>query len=254
MRTRQLSWSSYFIVGGVGFLVLAMAGCGPSTRPITYNLSKVARVRAVAPDKVLNVRVLRDGRRQNSANSILFQGDSETEYKGERVCVNAESHYAPGAVPQQITALIAGHMRQRHAFKNVVHGQNDWADYQLVGVLSTFYARQEFDYGAAVGSSFGLIGAAAVANNTEATEVRIVFTGLAVYDRTGRLVGNLSDVVLQRNGKEPSDAYCLKAYEAVNRHLYSAISTLAGSIEALVGQTVSGWAPPAPVGNQPWGS
>jgi hypothetical protein len=222
------------LVASIGLILLAASGCGPANRLITYDVSRVARGKPVALDKVLNVRPLRDGRRQVAMNAPLFRGDSEVKIGEQRVCVNAEVDYAPGSVPRQITALVARHLRQRRAFKNVVYGANDGADYQLVGVLTMFYARQAYDYGAAVGGAFGLIGALAVANNSEPTEVIISFTKLQLLDRQGRLVGKLDDIVVRKTSKEPSDANCIQVYNAPNRYLYSAISMLANAVERTI--------------------
>jgi hypothetical protein len=222
-------------------LVLTNSGCGLSTRIITYDVSKVTPSSAVAPEKILNVRVLNDTRQQNSANGVLFLGDREVNDNEKRICVNSESGYETGSVPRQISALIAEHLRQRHAFKDVVYGDNNWADYQLAGNLSAFYAKQDYDYGAAVGSSFGMIGALATANNTEPTEIRIAITSLVLYDRMGGIVGRPNDIVFYAKTNEPSDAYCWEVYEAVNRYLFSVISRLATSVESLVSLSASGW-------------
>jgi hypothetical protein len=222
-----------FLVIGVMAASIATSGCA-TFQPITYDVSKVASGRPLEPTKVLNVRILRDARRLDPENSILFSGDKETVYQGKTVCVNSERHYETGTVPRQVTALIASHLRHRKSFKNVVFGESNGADYQLVGTLSAFYVRQDFDYGAAVGSAFGLIGALMTAGNTNPTEIRIAFTGLELYDRNGTLLGRPEDVFFYEKSPQSSDAYCFAVYQVANDHLYKAVSKLADSVESML--------------------
>ncbi|MCP4675995.1 MAG: hypothetical protein GY854_10915 [Deltaproteobacteria bacterium] len=168
---------------------------------------------------VLSVQNFQDVRQTKAKNTVLFNRGRETRLDGKIVCINSERSYEQGTVAHQIMTSVAQHLRHKRIFKSVVVGNRGRADYYLSGKLSYFYGKQDLSIGAAVGASFGLVGALATAGVKTQGEILISIEEAVVTDGSGRIVATLGTITESYIGEMPADGACHQIFHNVNNHL-----------------------------------
>ncbi len=171
-------------------LPLFLVGCTINQK-ITYPINDIAAQADKShtiPIKV-EVRVFEDNRRNIEDNAVLFSKNRQTALHGKGQCINAEKHYKNDLVVNQIAQIMTNHFNASALFAQATcqeHGVE--CDYYLTGTLNSFYCEQEYSPAAAVGASFGLIGALATANLKTHGKVIIDISNLKLYKQDGTLV------------------------------------------------------------------
>jgi hypothetical protein len=93
---------------------------------------------------------------------------------------------------------------------------------------------QDFHWGSAIGAHFGLIGAAATADNHSRAQIWIEFDALTLSDGGGRVLAKLPPVRVRYQGELPIDAQCLATYENVKNQFKIAVGRLAVRVEEAI--------------------
>ena len=96
------------------------------------------------------------------------------------------------------------------------YNESQYSDYYLTGTLNSFYAEQEFSAGAAVGASFGLLGAIATAGIKTPGKIIIDISDLKLYKKDGTLVKDFGNFYKEYEGDFKADASCWCAYWNAN--------------------------------------
>jgi hypothetical protein len=212
---------------------ILFAGCAP-THHLIYSTDDIRPARKPSLPVTLRVETFRDLRRAIPDNDILFKSSNEQVVDGRRRCVNGEKWYPPdGAVAQEVSLAVASHISKRRVVRVHTDGRVH-ADYVLRGSIRRIYGVQNYHWGSAIGASFGLIGAAATANNQSLATIWIEFDDLTLLDTSGRVLTKLAPLNAKYNRMMPIDAYCSATYHNVKDHLKLAIAQLALRVERAI--------------------
>ena len=99
------------------------------------------------------------------------------------------------------------------------YNQSQQSNYYLTGTLNSFYCEQEFSTGAAIGASFGLIGALATAGIKTPGKIIIDISDLKLYKKDGNLVKDFGNFYKEYKDDFKADANCWCAYWNANQML-----------------------------------
>jgi hypothetical protein len=202
------------------FLVpLFLVGCTASQK-VTYKLDDIAASQSIEPLPItVEVRILEDNRKNVSENAVLFSNPRQVKLNGKQTCINSEKNYVKDTVANQITRLMVDHFNKARLFQLASYKQNQFCDYYLTGKLNSFYSEQEYSSGAAVGASFGLIGALATAGIKTPGKIVIDISDLKLYKKDGTLVKDLGGFYKEYQDNFKADAACWCAYFNANEML-----------------------------------
>jgi len=172
-------------------------------------------------------------------NQILFASGKQAKIGATTYCTNAEKHYDQGTVPNQISKLIAEHLKKKETFKEVTFNKKGEADIYLVGKLRRFYGQRVYSPAVTAplqtGMMFGAIGGAlsSLATLTKMPGfVEIEFSDLVIHRKDGSVAGRIDNIYEKAEKKINADGYCWSIYGAVNEELKKAVEKLATEIEA----------------------
>jgi hypothetical protein len=191
----------------------------------------VAKAQGARLDVALQIVQFKDSRRSGPYHDILFLGTNEPKIDGKRHCVNGEKWYEEGAVAREVSQAVAHYVHKRGRVKVVGANAPERPLFSLRGNIQALYGVQEYHWGSAIGAGFGLIGAAATANNKSLGQVYIELKDLTLVDEAGREVSRLAPVVVNFEGELPIDANCVKTYVNVREHFTRAAELVAASVE-----------------------
>ncbi len=200
-------------------LPLIFFGCTISQK-ITYKTDELSKSpnAYMIPAKVA-VKVLKDNRENIEENAVLFDNPRQIKLNGEQTCINSEKHYKKDTVVNQITKIMVAHFNEAKLFEKAYYQKSEYSGYYLSGKLNRFYAEQKFSTGAAVGASFGLIGALATSGIKTPGKIIINISDLKLFNQDGTLVKDFGNFYKEYNNDFQADAYCWCAYWNANEKL-----------------------------------
>ena len=173
---------------------------------------------------VLNVKLLKDNRQNDPNFKMLTKGKANQPLKDKAFCVNAESQYLKGSVPEQISRVLVNHFNKRKTFKNVFFNKG-LADYYLTGSLFSYFGRQDHvksnpynQFYKSYGISEGV--------------VIITLTDVMIWDKDMKAIKNLGTIKRVYGYESMDDVECHCVYQAVDEKLKLYYSELIGQIEA----------------------
>jgi len=219
-------------------MLFLIQGCGGMKIAYKMNDIQVKRVEDLS-QLVLDVQIFEDIRQSVDDNRILFASAKQARIGATTYCINAEKHYDQGTVPNQISKLIAEHLKKKETFKEVTFNKREEADVYLVGKLRRFYGQRVYSPAVTAtlqtGMMFGAIGGAlsSLATLTKMSgSVEIEFSELVIYRKDGSVAGKIDNIYEKVEKKINADGYCWSIYGAVNEELKNAVEKLAAEIEA----------------------
>ncbi len=170
------------------------------------------------PAKV-DIRILEDNRANIEENNVLFENPRQIRLNKKQKGINSEKHYKKDPVVNQITKIMVEHFNVARLFESSFYDESENSDYYLTGTLNSFYAEQDFSTGAAIGSSFGLIGALATAGVKTPGIIIIDISDLKLYKKDGTLIKDFGSFYKEYNNDFAADGYCWCAYWNANEML-----------------------------------
>lgn len=198
------------------FLPLFFIGCTISQK-ITYKTDDLAADKSVKPiPAVVDVRIFKDNRDSFEANSVLFSNPHQMRLDGKQMCINSEKHYKKDTVVNQFTRILVDHFNKARLFEMSLCDQSKFSDYYMTGTLNSFYAQQEYSTGAAVGASFGLVGALATSGIKTPGKIIIDVSDLKLFRKDGTLVKDFGSFYKEYVDEFKVDAYCWCAFWNAN--------------------------------------
>jgi hypothetical protein len=204
------------------FLFLAplfLMACVP-TQKIVYNTNDLAAPNTVKMIPIMvDVRDFDDNRANMEENVVLFNNPRQVRLNGKQTCINSEKHYQKDPVVGQLSNLLVEHFNKARLFNMSFYGQSPFTNYYLTGTLNSFYAEQEFSTGAAMGASFGLIGALATAGIKTPGKIVIDISDLKLYKKDGTLIKDFGNFYKEYKDEFRADASCWCAYWNANAML-----------------------------------
>lgn len=210
--------------------ILSLTGCATNFK-IAYNTSDIAEEPAAPKMLIVNIQPFDDERQTIDENKVLFENGRYAVVNGKRSCVNSEEHYEEGAVPVQISNIIAEHLNQKHFFEKVVFNNKDIADYYISGKIKRFYGEQEISIADEVGAQFGLIGASVTSGIKTPAKIVIQITDLELHDNTGRVVQKFADINERYDESPRADSSCWSIYSNINEKLKITVEKLSQNIK-----------------------
>ena len=111
------------------------------------------------------------------------------------------------------------HFNKANLFSKAFYDRNEESNYYLTGTLNRFYCEQEFSTAAAVGASFGLIGAIATAGIKTPGKIIIDISDLKLYRKDGTLIRDFGDFRKMYKNEFKADANCFCVYWNINTKL-----------------------------------
>jgi hypothetical protein len=221
-------------------VLLLVQGCGGMKIAYKMNDIPVKRVEDLS-QLVLDIQILEDVRQSVDDNQVLFTSGKQARIGGATYCINAERHYDEGTVPNQISKLIAEHLKKKETFKDVTFNKKGEADIYLVGKLRRFYGQRAYSLAVTTtlqtGMMFGAIGGAlsSLATLTKMPGyVEIEFSNLVIYRKDGSAAGKIDNIYDKAEKKINADGYCWSIYRAVNEELKNAVEKLAADVETML--------------------
>lgn len=199
------------------FAPLFLIGCTVSQK-IVYKTDDAPQTVRPLP-ALVEVRILVDNRSALEENAILFQNPRQFKLNGKQTCINSEKHYKKESVVSQVTKIMVDHFNKARLFDMSYYNQSENSNYYLTGTLNSFYAEQEFSKGAAVGASFGLVGALATSGIKTPGKIVIDISDLKLYSKDGTLVKDFGNFYKEYMDDFKVDAYCWCAYWNANEML-----------------------------------
>lgn len=195
---------------------LFLIGCTISQK-IVYNTDDLQTPQTVKPIPAkVEVRIFKDNRANIAENTILFNNPRQIRLKGKLTCINSERHYKKDTVVNQLSKILVDHFNKARLFSMSFFKESQYSDYYLTGTLNSFYAEQEFSTAAAVGASFGLVGALATAGIKTPGKIIIDISDLKLYKKDGTLVKDFGNFYKEYIGDFKADANCWCAYWNAN--------------------------------------
>lgn len=195
---------------------ILFTGCTISQK-IVYKTDDLMASQSVSPFPVsVEIRILEDNRNNVDENDILFINPRQIKLNGKQTCINSERHYKKDTVVNQISRMMVEHFNKARLFRESYYNHNDDCNYYLTGTLNSFYCEQEFSTGAAVGASFGLVGALATAGIKTPGKVLIDISDLKLFKKDGTLVKDFGNFYKEYNDEFKADAYCWCVYWNAN--------------------------------------
>ncbi len=196
-------------------LPLFMIGCAVNQK-ITYNTKDLVHDPAVPIPAKVEIRLLEDNRKNVPENSILFEKPRQVRIDKKNYCVNSEKNYKKSPAAEQITMLMAEHFNESGLFEETFYNQNEQSGYYLTGTLNSFYGKQKFSKGAAVGMQFGLIGALATSDIKTPAEIVLEIADLKLFKKDGTLVKDFGTFYREYNEDMHVDGACWCIFWNVN--------------------------------------
>ncbi|HPL06526.1 MAG TPA: hypothetical protein PLW96_04680 [Bacteroidales bacterium] len=195
---------------------LFLIGCTIS-QTIVYETDdlQVSKTATLIPARV-EVRIFEDNRANIEENAILFDNPRQIRLNGKETCINSEKHYRKDTLVNQLSKMMVEHFNKARLFSVSFYGENPYSDHYLTGTLNSFYAQQEFSTGAAIGASFGLIGALATAGIKTPGKVIIDISDLRLYKKDGTLVKDFGNIYKEYHQEFQADASCWCVYWNAN--------------------------------------
>lgn len=201
------------------FVPLLLIGCTVSQK-IVYMTDDLPAPANVTPiPAVVEVRILEDNRAGSPENAILFSSPRQVKLDGKQTCINSEKHYKKEPVVSQISNILVDHFNQVRLFDMATSEQNQLTNYYLSGTLNSFYAEQKFSTGAAIGASFGLVGALATSGIKTPGKIVIDISDLKLYRNDGTLVKDFGNFYKEFVDEFKADAHCWCAFWNANEKL-----------------------------------
>lgn len=199
------------------FLIpLFLIGCTLSQK-IVYNTDDLSAPRTVKPIPAkVEVRIFEDNRTNIEENAVLFNKPRQIKLNGKQTCINSERHYKKDTVVNQLAKIMVDHFNKAHLFNMSFYKDSPSSNYYLTGTLNSFYAEQEFSKGAAVGASFGLVGALATAGIKTPGKIIIDISDLKLFKKDGTLVKDFGNYYKEYKEEFQADAYCWCVYWNAN--------------------------------------
>ncbi len=195
---------------------LFLIGCTISQK-IVYKTDDLQTPQTVKPIPAkVEVRIFEDNRAQIEENAVLFNNPRQLKLNGKQTCINSEKHYKKDTVVNQLSKIMVDHFNKARLFSMSFYKESQYSDYYLTGTLNSFYAEQEFSTGAAVGASFGLVGALATAGIKTPGKIIIDISDLKLYKKDGTLVKDFGNFYKEYKEEFKADASCWCAYWNAN--------------------------------------
>lgn len=218
--------------------LLFLIGCTVNQK-IVYKTDDLSAPQTIIPiPSMVEVRIFEDNRVNVEENAILFNNPRQMKVNGKQTCINSEKHYKKDTVVNQISKIMVDHFNKARLFSMSFYNQSQPSDYYLTGTLNSFYCEQEFSTGAAIGASFGLIGALATAGIKTPGKIIIDISDLKLYKKDGILVKDFGNFYKEYKDDFKADANCWCAYwnanemlKDFNTHLIEKIRTDLAGIE-----------------------
>ena len=218
--------------------LLFLIGCTVNQK-IVYKTDDLSAPQTIMPiPAMVEVRIFEDNRVNVEENAILFNNPRQMKVNGKQTCINSEKHYKKDTVVNQISKIMVDHFNKARLFSMSFYNQSQPSDYYLTGTLNSFYCEQEFSTGAAIGASFGLIGALATAGIKTPGKIIIDISDLKLYKKDGILVKDFGNFYKEYKDDFKADANCWCAYwnanemlKDFNTHLIEKIRTDLAGIE-----------------------
>lgn len=186
---------------------------------------------------IVEVRIFEDNRGKLEENLVLFNNPRQIKINGKLTCINSEIHYQKDTVSAQISRMLVEHFNKSQLFTNSYYKEGHNSNYYLTGSLNSFYAEQEFSTAAAVGASFGLIGALATAGIKTPGKIIIDISDLKLYTKDNTLVKDLGSFYKEYKDDFPADANCWCVYWNSNDKLKDFNSFLVEKIRSALIET-----------------
>jgi hypothetical protein len=201
------------------FLPLFFIGCTVSQKIVykTDDLITPATVKTLPA--MVEVRILVDNRASIAENAVLFNNPQQVKLNGKWTCINSEKHYKKDSVASQVTKIMVDHFNKAKLFYMSYFNHSQNSNYYLTGTLNSFYCEQEFSKGAAVGASFGLIGAIATSGIKTPGTIIIDISDLKLFKKDGTLIKDFGNFYKEYKEDFKADAYCWCAYWNTNTML-----------------------------------
>ena len=201
------------------FAPLFFIGCTVSQK-IVYKTDDILAPPSVKTiPAMVEVHIFEDNRATISENEVLFTNPRQVRLNGKQTCINAEKHYAKDTVVTQITKIMVDHFNKARLFRMSFYNQSPHSNYYLTGVLNSFYAEQQFSTAAAVGASFGLIGALATSGAKTPGKIVIDISDLKLYRKDGTLVKDFGNMYKEYADDFKADASCWCVFWNANEML-----------------------------------
>jgi len=173
---------------------------------------------------VLNVKLLKDNRQNDPNFKMLTKGKASQPLKDKAFCVNAESQYLKGSVPEQISRVLVNHFNKRKTFKKVLLNR-DSADYHLSGSLFSYFGRQDHVKSNPYNQFYKTY-------KVSQGSVIITLTDVKILDKDKKLIKDFGDIKRVYNYESMDDQECTCVYQAVDQKLKLFFNELIPKIES----------------------
>jgi hypothetical protein len=164
-------------------------------------------------------RTLKDNRPTLAENKVLFTSPHRTRIDGKMACINSERHYNKDSVVAQLSKILVYHFNKAALFNRTFYQHSKFSTHYLTGTLNSFYGDQEYSNAAAVGASFGIIGAIATANIKTPGKIIIEISDLKLFKNDGTLVKDFGSFYKEYNEDMHVDANCWCIFANMNEKL-----------------------------------
>ena len=190
------------------------------SQKITYRMDDLAADQTINTiPAMVEIRIFEDNRPNIEENLVLFNNPRQIRLNGKQTCINSEKHYHKDTVVNEVTKIMVDHFNKARLFKMSLYDRSQHSNYYLTGVLNSFYGEQEYSTAAAVGSSFGLIGALATAGVKTPGKIIIDISDLKLYKKDGTLVKDFGSFYKEYTDRFHADSSCWCIYSNVNEML-----------------------------------
>jgi hypothetical protein len=197
-------------------LPLFLVGCTVSQK-IVYQTNDITASQTVEPIQAfVEVRILEDNRENVDENTVLFNNPRQIRLNRKNICINSEKHYKKDTVVNQLTKIMVEHFNKAKLFKASFYNKSEHSTYYITGTLNSFYAEQEFSTGAAIGASFGIIGAIATSGIKTPGKIIIDISDLKLYKRDGTFIKDFGNFYKEYEDEYKADANCWCVYWNAN--------------------------------------
>ena len=197
------------------FLLVA---CKPAQK-IVYKTDDIQLATNNKLDVSISIQPFEDARSEAKIHQTQLQAKNVVQkINNKQTCINAEELYKI-PVGTQMADILSKHLIKKGYFKVVSVNQKELADYYVEAKIKHFYGTQDYSTAAAVGASFGLIGAIATAGLKTDGLILIELEDICIYNKEHQLVAKLDNFKKKYEGKFLVDANCYCIYQNLNEKL-----------------------------------
>lgn len=214
-------------------LISAMLSSCAINKPIYYYADDIWPEKKNTPIPIsVSIQMFEDNRMNIEENSLLFNSLRQVKLDSNQVCINAERHYRKDTVVAQIPKMLTKHLNNLEVFSRVLYNKKEVCDYYITATLNSYFAKQEYSTAAAIGASFGLMGAIATAGIKTSGNIIIDISDVKMFDKQGNLVLDIGSFYKEYEEEMSVTGDCFSIYDNINRRLKEFNSFLIEQLKA----------------------